>query len=103
MPNEDSRYANNEKNLKNAPKSHGVYTLYEGKRLIYIGRAAGKDVTINSRLNSHASGNEGACTKAFTSYRREESANAEAREKELLEEYQQANNGQLPACNERVG
>ncbi len=100
MPIEDGWYAKNENNLKSAPKSHGVYILYEGDRLIYIGRAAGKDVTINSRLNSHASGSEGACTKAFTHYRREKTENAEARETELLEEYKQANNGQRPACND---
>ena len=100
MPIEDSWYAKHEENLKNAPKSHGVYTLYEGDRLIYIGRAAGKGVTINSRLNSHASGNEGACTQAFTRYMREETENAEARETELLEEYKQANDGQRPACND---
>ncbi len=100
MPIQGELYTNSETNLQRAPASHGVYALYQDDRLIYIGRAAGKGVTINSRLNDHARGDDGPCTQAFTSYRREETENAEARETELLEEYKQANNGQLPACND---
>ena len=100
MPVEGKTYAKNENNLQNAPQSHGVYELYEGDRLIYIGRAAGTGVTINSRVNDHARGDDGSCTQAFTHYRREVTENAEARETELLEEYKQANSGQLPACND---
>jgi hypothetical protein len=102
MPIGGDRYPRTEKNLKNAPKTHGVYALYEGSRLIYIGRAAGTNVTINSRLNDHARGDDGPCTQAYTHYQREETSNAKAREEQLLEEYKKAN-GQLPPCNERVG
>ncbi len=100
MPIQGDLYSRSEDNLQKVPASHGVYALYEDNRLIYIGRAAGQGVTIRSRLNAHARGDDGPCTQAFTSYRREETSNAKAREDELLEEYKQANNGQLPACND---
>ena len=48
----------------------------------------------------HLNGEEGASTKAASQFAFEKTTNAVAREKELLEEFKKANNGQMPRCNE---
>ena len=64
MPITGQKYAFTDKNVNNAPASHGVYVLYDGDVTIYIGRASGEGVTIRSRLKSHKAGNEGPCTNS---------------------------------------
>ena len=96
-------YPKTAENLAVAPDSHGVYELWENSAVIYIGRAAGQGVTIRSRLNDHARGDDGPCTKVYTHYKREVTEAAVSREKQLLEEYQQTHGGRLPRCNERTG
>jgi hypothetical protein len=96
------RYRFIQTSVDNAPDVAGVYALYDGDELIYIGRALGGDVTIRSRLQDHLAGRGGDGTDEATAYRREPCRNAKAREKELLEEYQQIH-GRLPRCNERIG
>ena len=83
-----------------SPDAHGVYALYDGDTLIYVGRAQGKGVTIRSRLQRHRDGAEGACTAVATHYRREVREDAKEREAELLTEYKRANKGKMPRCNE---
>ena len=100
MPIQGKLYSFTQDNVNKAPNVHGVYALYDGDVTTYIGRAAGTGVTIRSRLQSHYSGAEGNCTKAATAYRREETENATAREKELLDEYY-ARHGRYPRCNDR--
>ena len=100
MPIQGSRYEFTEKNVNASLAQHGVYALYDGILLIYVGRAQGKGVTIRSRLQRHRDGTEGACTQGATHYRREETEDATAREVELLAEYKRANKGKLPRCNE---
>ena len=85
-----------------APEHHGVYLLYLDDTLIYIGRAAGTDVTIKSRLSSHFSGEEGNCTASATHYGWEISNSPILLERELLQTYQNRF-GSLPACNDRIG
>lgn len=88
--------------LYSVPEEHGVYVLYEGQELIYIGRAAGVGVTLKSRLTSHNGGYEGPCTQRATSFCYEACHNSPAREVELLEWYK-GKFGRLPRCNERIG
>ena len=87
-------------NVDGSPEAHGVYQLEDGATIIYVGRAAGTGVTIRNRLQSHQSGNEGACTKGATHYRREVTEAAISREQDLLEEYKKAH-GKYPRCNEQ--
>ena len=102
MPIDSRSYDFTKKNVDLAPEEHGVYALYDRGELIYYGRAAGENVTIRSRLQDHLSGSDGKRTKSATHYAREVTGNPEAREKQLLEEYQAAH-VRLPRCNERVG
>jgi hypothetical protein len=78
------QYEFTSKNVDHAPDKPGVYALYYGDEIIYYGWAQGDTVTIRSRLQSHKSGREGACTEKATHYRREVADNAEEREKQLL-------------------
>lgn len=86
-------------NLDKAPDSGGVYALYRGSTLIYIGRSKGETTTIRSRLKDHKAGREGPCTQSADGYRREPCTNPVTRERELLQEYQNAYS-KLPRCNE---
>ena len=95
-------YAFNEKNVNIAPDVQGIYELYDGAELIYIGRADGRTITIRSRLQSHYRGDEGPCTQGATAYARYEHADPKAEEVRLLNAYK-ARYGRLPRCNTRVG
>ncbi len=100
MPITGPRYAFTESNVNKAPAEHGVYALYDGDVIVYIGRASGDGVTIRSRLKSHYRGDEGLCTVAATRYRREVTSDPIARESDFLDEYEE-NYGELPRCNDR--
>lgn len=95
-------YSFTKENVDGAPETAGVYALYQNGTLIYYGRAQGGSVTIRSRLQSHQRGDEGACTKKATDYKRETLTNPVTAEKELLEHYEKQN-GKLPSCNSRIG
>ena len=50
-----------------SPAAPGVYLLYRGGRLLYIGLAI-NGLGIREELASHASGARGACTRAATAF-----------------------------------
>jgi hypothetical protein len=81
-------------NVDKAPRRRGVYALYDDKALIYLGRAAGKSDTLRSRLRSHLDASPAGATR----YKRELSAEPDARLKVLLKEYTAAN-GRAPRGN----
>jgi len=99
MPISGNRYDLTDDNLDKAPDEAGVYALYDGDELIYIGRAQGGTTTIRSRLKDHKSGRAGACTQNATTYRREPTSDSVSRERALLDEYKRPN-GRLPRCND---
>ncbi len=84
-----------------APRQAGVYALYEGNALIYIGCAVEGDTTILERLRAHKSGDKGPCTKWFTHYRCEVTDGTVGRQRELLQEYS-SRYGRLPRCNYEI-
>lgn len=84
-----------------APEKAGVYVLYEGNTLIYIGRAQGGSSTIRARLQSHKTGRDGPCTASMTHYRYETTRADVGRERELLQEFKNRH-GRLPRCNDRM-
>ena len=91
------RYPFTQKNVDNSPTDDGVYALYDGNVTIYIGKGDGVN-GIRARLQAHKRGDEGSCTHDASDYRRETCTNPITRERELLLEYQQAND-RLPRCN----
>ena len=89
-----------EDNIAHAPEEAGVYALYRGDSLIYIGRAEGglTVTTIRAHLKNHQAGHFGPLASQATHYRCEVHPDPVAREHELLREYE-ALHGHPPACN----
>jgi hypothetical protein len=100
MPVAGDLYSFTQENVDRAPTSDGVYSLHEGSETTYIGKGDGEN-GIRARLQAHKRGDEGRCTQQATDYRREVCRYPTSRERELLQEYQQAH-GKLPRCNERI-
>ena len=100
MPLYGKAYRFTRENVDNAPETGGVYGLYYGEELIYVGSAAGHTATLRSRLQDHLSGRRGACTQHATCYKREITASGAARAKELLAEHLTYRRT-LPRGNER--
>lgn len=92
-------YAFNHDNVNVSPDSPGVYLLYQGQELSYIGRAS---KSIRDRLKAHFAGSEGPCTSRATWYRREMHSDPVGREKELLQHFRREF-ARLPRCNDRIG
>jgi hypothetical protein len=85
-----------------APKDLGVYALWRGQQLLYIGRALGGASTIASCLNEHMSGARCDCSRQATHYSWEIVLQPIPRELELLNE-QATQLGALPPCNQHPG
>ncbi len=97
MPITGDRYPFTQDNVDKSPTAGGVYALYDEAVTIYIGKGDGIN-GIRARLQAHFRGDEGKCTKGASHYRREVCINPATRERELLQEYKNAN-GTLPRCN----
>jgi hypothetical protein len=80
------RHAFTRLGIAKAPAEQGVFCLWEGDEVIYIGRATG-NATIKSCLDNHYAGDYGACTQGATQYTWEASLYPASRQAELLEEF----------------
>lgn len=69
--------------IEYAPETHGVYGLFEGEGIIYIGKAV-SGMMIKSCLLLHQDGSFGECTRKATAYTWEIVGWPSARETELL-------------------
>jgi hypothetical protein len=69
--------------LHGAPDEHGVYALFDGDELIYVG-AAHAGLTIKTCLLLHEEGAWGLCTGKATAYAWEITRWASARSTEIL-------------------
>ncbi len=85
--------------IDHAPNEAGVYALYRGIELIYLGRAPVGGPTIRSCLQSHQLGQEGSCTQGATAFCYEVVADPVAREIVLQKEFKLVHRGRLPRCN----
>ncbi len=77
----------------------GIYILYSGGEIIYIGKADSVG-GIKRKLVDHKRGREGPCTLGANAYKYELSSSPQFREKELLAEHMRTF-GKLPRCNVR--
>jgi hypothetical protein len=82
-----------------APETPGVYILYRGHRLIYIGLAAA-GATIRQCLRRHLRGEAGTCTHGATEFDYESADDPVALYQYYLGVYVDATGGLLPDCNE---
>lgn len=94
MPLAKPRYAFNRRMVEGAPRDMGVYILYRGSEVLYIGRA----VSIQSRLQDHMDGAVCECSRRATHYSWELVLQPHLREAEMLQE-QRERAGALPPCN----
>ena len=86
------------RNVADAPEAPGVFLLYRGHRLIYIGLAAA-GATIRGRLRDHLRGAGGACTRSATEFDYEASAEPVLLYRKYVATYLHATGGLLPDCN----
>ena len=89
-----------EDSIGTAPEQEGVYALYQGNELIYIGKAEPGD-SIKSRLQKHLLGLD-PCIEKATAYRYEVCDNPRRREELYLQVYEMSYL-KLPRCNARTG
>jgi hypothetical protein len=83
--------------VEHAPEEPGVYALWQGAELIYVGRTLANG--IKGCLLEHLAGRASHCTRDATHYSWEISLWPTLRESELLAEFVAANK-RRPRCNE---
>lgn len=81
-----------------APAATGVYFLYRGERLIYIGVAV-HGTGIRQEIHNHLRGSYGAPTQGATSFRYELTRDPVVAKHEYLQMHKASFGGRLPACN----
>jgi hypothetical protein len=81
-----------------APAGTGVYFLYRGERLIYIGVAV-HGTGIRDELESHLRGSYGAATQGASAFGYELTRDPVVAKHEYLRMHKRAFGGRLPACN----
>jgi hypothetical protein len=86
-------------NVAKAPALPGVYLLYRGHRLIYIGVAANGD-TIRHRLQHHLGGASGPCAESATQFDYEADADPLPLYWFYRNIYREMTGGLVPECNE---
>lgn len=86
------------RSVAHAPAAPGVYLLYRGHRLIYIGVAAG-GATIRACLRQHLRGERGRCTGSASEFDYEVSAAPLPLYRHYLGVYLETTAGLLPDCN----
>ena len=80
----NKKWTFNQTNIEHAPDNPGVFLLWEGDEVIYVGHA--RD-TIKAMLIRHLEGAFGGCTKSSTHYSWEITLWPAARETQLLAEF----------------
>jgi hypothetical protein len=86
--------------IEYAPETHGVYGLFEGEGIIYIGKAV-NGMTIKTSLLLHQDGSFGDCTRKATAYTWEIISWPSARETELLAAFFKAHHAD-PRCQAKT-
>jgi len=77
----------------------GVYVLWRGDSVLYIGSASDGGPSIKDDLFAHLRGERGPCTREATHYGWELHQNPKQRELELLREYLERHRS-YPRCNQ---
>jgi hypothetical protein len=82
-----------------APSAPGVYVLYRGDQLTYIGVAERGD-GIEQALENHRSGACAGCEQQATGFTYELTHQPRRRHAQRLRAYRERHNGRVPPCNE---
>jgi hypothetical protein len=89
-----------EDTIRLVPARKGVYALYRGNELIYIGKAE-HEGGLKAKLLVHLLSTD-TCIRNTTSYRFEVCDNPKKKEEMLLQAYK-TNYSRLPCCNVMMG
>jgi hypothetical protein len=81
----DKKWAFNQTNVEHAPDDPGVYLLWEGDEVIYIGQV--RNGSIRATLLRHLAGALGACTTSASHYSWEITLSPSVREAQRLAEF----------------
>jgi excinuclease UvrABC nuclease subunit len=84
--------------LSDSPDEPGVYSLFRGGTLIYVGPARRR---IRARLRAHQRGEQGPCTQRADEFQWETTSRPTDRARAILIVHQ-TRTGRLPSCNDRV-
>jgi hypothetical protein len=98
MPTHGPRFDFTPNQISVVPEKDGVYVLFDGDEVIYIGRAVGQFLTLRRCLSDHCVGLFGECTQRATHFAFELAAYPITREAELLDEFRVQFN-RLPRCH----
>jgi hypothetical protein len=85
--------------VSSSPEHEGVYALWEGDEMIYVGRASGS-ATVKSCLTMHYDRRD-SCAENATHYSWEIAFRPAEREAQILEQFQ-AQHGRLPRFNAKA-
>ena len=96
MPIRNPKYRLTRAMVEGAPHEAGVFALWEGDELVYVGRAS-PDASIRAQLLHHLA-RKCACTVKASHYSWELSLRPATREVEILNEFI-AQFGRMPKCN----
>jgi hypothetical protein len=88
--------------LEYAPEEPGIYALFDGDELVYVGRAGDRgDHSIKACLLRHQDGRHGECTMKAKTYTWEITLWASARETEILAAFYRRHRRD-PRCQSKV-
>jgi hypothetical protein len=99
LPIRNPKYSLTRAMVSGAPEDAGVFALWEGDELIYVGRASA-GATIRQRLEEHLE-QRFECTTRASHYSWELSLRPAERELEILRDFNRQL-GRLPKCNALV-
>jgi hypothetical protein len=91
-----------EASVSAAPAAPGVYFLYGGERLLYVGIAV-HGTGIRQELEKHRRGDHGPRTRAATAFEYELTRDPVVASREYLLAHMAQNRGRLPPCNRLEG
>jgi hypothetical protein len=97
MPIKGQRHPFSTIGISGSPHEPGVFALWDGDEMIYVGHTIGRHATLKSVLSDHCLGVFGECTQGATHYSTEVSLDGARREDELLYEFCVIH-GRLPRC-----
>ena len=95
------RYAFSRRMLEHAPEEAGIYGLFDGEELIYLGRAADRAGSIKACLLAHQDGARGECTMRAATYTWEITLWPAEREAAVLAQFR-ARHQREPRCQAKA-
>ena len=87
--------------IEHSPDEPGIYGLFYGDELVYVGRALDRTKSIKVSLLRHQDGVHGECTMKATTYTWEVSSYPSGREAQVLAEFLEQR-GHDPLCQKKA-